>query len=51
MADTGPTLKIGPTESVTVRESTPELLELEATWGPGGSPPPKHFHPAQDEHF
>jgi mannose-6-phosphate isomerase-like protein (cupin superfamily) len=33
-----------------VRE-TPEELELEATWDPGGPPPPAHLHPAQDEHF
>lgn len=47
----GETLKITPSESVTVRESTPEVLEVEGEWGPGGSPPPKHFHPAQDERF
>ena len=28
-----------------------ELLELEATYAGGGSPPPPHFHPAQDERF
>jgi mannose-6-phosphate isomerase-like protein (cupin superfamily) len=33
-----------------IRE-TPDELELEATWEPGGSPPPAHLHPAQDEHF
>ena len=45
------TLKITPTESVTVRESGPELLEVEARYGEAGKPPPKHFHPDQDEHF
>lgn len=30
------TLKITPTESVTVRESTPELLEVEAVYAPAG---------------
>jgi mannose-6-phosphate isomerase-like protein (cupin superfamily) len=30
---------------------TDELLELEATYTGGGSPPPPHFHPAQDERF
>jgi quercetin dioxygenase-like cupin family protein len=45
------TLKITPNESVTVRESTPEVLAVEATYGPHGSPPPKHFHPEQAEHF
>jgi quercetin dioxygenase-like cupin family protein len=44
-------LKITPTESVTVRESTPELLEVEATYGPASGEPPKHYHPSQDEHF
>ena len=45
------TLSLTPTESVTIRSSTPELLEVEVEYGPGGSPPPKHWHPAQDEHF
>ena len=36
---------------MTVRESTAELLEVEGTWSASGKPPPKHFHPAQDEHF
>jgi quercetin dioxygenase-like cupin family protein len=45
------TLKLTPTESVTIRQSTPELLEVEVTYGPAGSPPPKHLHPSQDEHF
>ena len=45
------TLTITPTESVTIRQSTPELLEVEAVYGPGGGPPPAHLHPAQDEHF
>ena len=34
-----------------VVESTPEALVVEATYGPGGKPPPKHFHPHQDERF
>lgn len=45
------TLKLTPHESLTVTSSTPEALVVEATYGPGGSPPPKHLHPAQDEHF
>jgi quercetin dioxygenase-like cupin family protein len=44
-------LTMTPTEAVTIRRSTPELLEVEATYGPAGSPPPAHFHPFQDEHF
>jgi mannose-6-phosphate isomerase-like protein (cupin superfamily) len=45
------TLKITPTESVEVRSSIPDALEVEVTYDPGGSPPPRHFHPTQDEHF
>jgi mannose-6-phosphate isomerase-like protein (cupin superfamily) len=45
------TLTITPHESVTIRSSTPEALELEATYAPDGSAPPKHWHPEQDEHF
>ena len=44
-------LNLTPTESVTIRSSTPELLEVEVEYGPDGSPPPKHWHPAQGEHF
>lgn len=43
-------LKITPTESLEVRSAGAEALEVEATYGTG-EPPPKHFHPAQDEHF
>jgi quercetin dioxygenase-like cupin family protein len=45
------TLKLTPRETVTIRESSPEALVVEANYGPGGSPPPKHFHPSQSEHF
>jgi mannose-6-phosphate isomerase-like protein (cupin superfamily) len=45
------TLKLTPSESVSIKQSSPELLEVEGSYGPGGSPPPAHFHPAQDEHF
>jgi mannose-6-phosphate isomerase-like protein (cupin superfamily) len=38
-------------ETVTVRSRSPEFLEVEGEWGPGGSPPPAHLHPAQDERF
>lgn len=44
-------LKITPTESIAIRRSTPDLLEVEATYGPASSPPPKHLHPSQDERF
>jgi mannose-6-phosphate isomerase-like protein (cupin superfamily) len=45
------TLAISPTEHLTIRLRTPELLEMEATYLPGARRPPKHWHPAQDEHF
>jgi quercetin dioxygenase-like cupin family protein len=51
MATTSHTLKLTPTESVTIISSTPEALEVEAEYGPHGKPPPKHWHPEQDEHF
>ena len=44
-------LKLTPSESLVIRAGGPDALEVEATYGPGGSPPPKHFHPSQDEHF
>lgn len=47
----GDRLTITPSESVEVRRSDSELLEVAGTWGPDGSPPPKHYHPSQDEHF
>jgi hypothetical protein len=45
------TLRLTPSESVTIVSSAPEALVVEATYGPGGKPPPRHYHPAQDEHF
>jgi quercetin dioxygenase-like cupin family protein len=47
----GPEYRLTPSESVAVKRSDAEVLEVEATYGPEGSPPPKHFHPAQDERF
>jgi quercetin dioxygenase-like cupin family protein len=44
-------LKLTPHETVTVRVATPEVLEVEADYAPGGVSPPKHFHPAQAERF
>jgi mannose-6-phosphate isomerase-like protein (cupin superfamily) len=44
-------LQLTPSESVTVVSSAPEALVVAATYGPEGKPPPKHYHPAQDEHF
>jgi quercetin dioxygenase-like cupin family protein len=44
-------LTITPSESIEVRSSSPAALEVEVIYGASGSPPPKHFHPDQDEHF
>jgi quercetin dioxygenase-like cupin family protein len=44
-------LKITPHESLTVRHSGANRLEVEATYAPHGKKPPAHYHPAQDEHF
>jgi quercetin dioxygenase-like cupin family protein len=44
-------LKLSPRESIAIRSSTPELLEVEATYGPHGKPPPRHLHPSQEERF
>jgi quercetin dioxygenase-like cupin family protein len=50
-ASDGQTLRLTEHETVTVRDRSPEALEVEAVYSPGGRPPPAHFHPAQDEHF
>lgn len=44
-------LTIGPGTTLTVLSRTEEELVLEARYEGGGSPPPSHLHPAQDEHF
>ena len=44
-------LQLTRSESVTVVDSKPDRLLVQARYGPGGKPPPKHFHPAQDERF
>jgi mannose-6-phosphate isomerase-like protein (cupin superfamily) len=38
-------------ETLRVIHETAEQLEVEGTWLPGGSPPPPHLHPNQDEYF
>jgi quercetin dioxygenase-like cupin family protein len=45
------TYRLTPHETVTVVRSEPDVLEVEATYGASGSPPPPHLHPAQEEHF
>jgi quercetin dioxygenase-like cupin family protein len=44
-------LHLGDHETLRVVRETPDELEVEGTWMPGGSPPPSHLHPAQDEFF
>jgi quercetin dioxygenase-like cupin family protein len=44
-------LRLTPSESVTIKSRSEEMLEVEGRYGPGGKPPPAHYHPAQDEHF
>ena len=51
MSNISTPLTLTPTESVMIRNSTPNLLEVEALYRPQGTPPPKHLHPSQDEHF
>jgi mannose-6-phosphate isomerase-like protein (cupin superfamily) len=45
------TLRLTPSETVTIRSVSDDLLDVEGSWGPGGRPPPAHFHPEQEEHF
>jgi mannose-6-phosphate isomerase-like protein (cupin superfamily) len=44
-------LDLTPHESVRITRETPDEVEVEVTWAPGGSAPPAHFHPEQDERF
>lgn len=44
-------LSLTPHESVTVVEHSPERLVVDVSYAPGGSRPPAHLHPAQDERF
>lgn len=48
---TGEAIKLGESQSLRIVASTPDALELESTWAPGGKPPPRHYHPHQDERF
>jgi mannose-6-phosphate isomerase-like protein (cupin superfamily) len=45
------TYHLTPTEHVTITDRDDGALVAEVTYGPAGSPPPAHLHPAQDEHF
>ena len=44
-------LRLSAHEDVKVVRDTPDELELVGTWTPGGSPPPAHLHPSQNEYF
>ena len=44
-------IRLGPHQQLTVLESGPGALLVEARWEPGGSPPIAHLHPGQDEEF
>ena len=46
-----PTIQLGPNQTLYVKESTTEVLAMEAEWQPGSTEPPPHYHPKQDEHF
>jgi mannose-6-phosphate isomerase-like protein (cupin superfamily) len=49
--DSGEILQLNAATTLRVLESTQERLEVEASYEAGGSPPPNHLHPDQDEHF
>lgn len=55
MAKSGDTLTLTPKEQLTIitsaADSGGEMLAMEAKYGPGGSPPPEHYHPNQEETF
>ena len=44
-------LRLSPNSTLEIRTSEADVLEVEATYEPGGGPPPTHLHPDQDEHF
>jgi quercetin dioxygenase-like cupin family protein len=44
-------LTLTPSESVVIRSATVDSILVEAAYGAGGEPPPRHFHPSQDERF
>jgi mannose-6-phosphate isomerase-like protein (cupin superfamily) len=44
-------LPIAPGTTLTVISHGPQALALEASYAGGGTPPPAHLHPDQDERF
>ena len=47
----GEELSLVPGQRLVIIESTAERLIVESFYEPGGTPPPPHLHPAQDEFF
>jgi quercetin dioxygenase-like cupin family protein len=47
----GETLSLNPTDTIEIVSAKESELEVVAAYAPGGSPPPPHWHPAQDERF
>jgi mannose-6-phosphate isomerase-like protein (cupin superfamily) len=45
------TITLSPVQTLRIVTSSPDLLEVEATWTTGGKPPPTHWHPRQTERF
>ncbi|GAB4001131.1 hypothetical protein GCM10029992_35610 [Glycomyces albus] len=45
------TIRMTPTQTLEVRSSAPEALELTSSWEPTPKPPPTHWHPSQRERF
>lgn len=37
--------------TATAKSTNGEYVEVDATYPPGASPPPRHLHPSQQEHF
>jgi mannose-6-phosphate isomerase-like protein (cupin superfamily) len=44
-------LEVGPGTTLRVLAHDEQRLVFEASYSGGGSPPPAHLHPQQDEHF
>ena len=45
--DAGTTIEF----TATAASTGGDYVEIVATYPPNGSPPPRHLHPSQDEHF
>lgn len=44
-------IRMSDAQTLQIIRSTPEMLEVESTWQPGGTPPRTHWHPRQTEQF